>query len=161
MFLVTESCPTQYSPPGSSVLGFSRQEYWSGLTFRTPGDLPNTRMEPQSPALVGGFFTTEPLLQRRSHLCLCHSGAQHQKVLGGQNTELVSEWGGFWLQLSGQPPALGSGQSHFSAAVTLNSGDSWGQRGLRITLAVSLAYCEQGILGKTLPTLPLISFFSK
>ena len=41
--------------------GFSRQEYWSGLP--TPGDLPDPRIEPMSPAasaLAGGFFTTEP-----------------------------------------------------------------------------------------------------
>ena len=41
-------------------LEFSRQEYWSGLPFPTPGDLPNTGIEPVSPALAGGFFTTEP-----------------------------------------------------------------------------------------------------
>ena len=43
---------------------FSRQQYWSGLLFPTPGDLPNPGMEPASPAslaLAGGFFTTEPL----------------------------------------------------------------------------------------------------
>ena len=40
---------------------FSRQEYWSGLSFPPPGDLPNPGIEPLSlvsPALVGGFFTT-------------------------------------------------------------------------------------------------------
>ena len=41
-------------------MGFSRQEYWSGLPFLSPGDLPNTGMEPTSPALAGKFFTTEP-----------------------------------------------------------------------------------------------------
>ena len=39
---------------------FSKQEYWSGLLFPTPGDLPDPGIEPESPALVGGFFTTEP-----------------------------------------------------------------------------------------------------
>ena len=39
---------------------FSRQEYWSGLPFPTPGDLLNTGIEPVSPALAGGFFATEP-----------------------------------------------------------------------------------------------------
>ena len=42
--------------------GFSRQEYWSGLPCRPPGDLPDPRIEPESlasPALAGGFFTTE------------------------------------------------------------------------------------------------------
>ena len=43
---------------------FPRQEYWSGLLFPPPGDLPDTGIEPTSPtspALANGFFTTEPL----------------------------------------------------------------------------------------------------
>ena len=39
---------------------FSRQEYWSGLPFPSPGNLPHTEIEPASPALTGRFFTTEP-----------------------------------------------------------------------------------------------------
>ena len=42
---------------------FSRQEYWSGLPFSSPGDLPDPGMEfesPVAPALPGMFFTTEP-----------------------------------------------------------------------------------------------------
>ena len=42
---------------------FSRQEYWSGLPFPTPGYLPNPRIEPESlasPEVSGGFFTPEP-----------------------------------------------------------------------------------------------------
>ena len=38
---------------------FSRPEYWSGLPFPSPGDLPGPGIEPLSPALVGKFFTTE------------------------------------------------------------------------------------------------------
>ncbi|ELR50986.1 hypothetical protein M91_11145, partial [Bos mutus] len=41
--------------------GFSRQEYWSGLPFPPPRDLPNPGIEPESfmsPALAGRFFTT-------------------------------------------------------------------------------------------------------
>ena len=41
-------------------LGFSRQEYWSGLSCCSPGDLPDLEIEPMSlmsPALAGGFFT--------------------------------------------------------------------------------------------------------
>ena len=41
-------------------MGFPRQEYWSGLPLSSPGDLPNPGIEPTSPALAGGFFTTEP-----------------------------------------------------------------------------------------------------
>ena len=42
---------------------FSRQEYWRGLTFPSPGDRPNSNIKPTSlvsPALAGGFFTTTP-----------------------------------------------------------------------------------------------------
>ena len=39
-------------------MGFSRQECWSGLPCPPPGDLPGPGIEPMSPALVGGFFTT-------------------------------------------------------------------------------------------------------
>ena len=44
-------------------MGFSRQEYWRGLQFPPPTDLPDPRIEPvspASPALASGFFTTEP-----------------------------------------------------------------------------------------------------
>ena len=39
---------------------FSRQEYWSGLPFLTPGDLPKPGTKPMSPALAGRFSTTVP-----------------------------------------------------------------------------------------------------
>jgi len=42
-------------------MGFSRQEYWSGLPFSSPGDLPDPGIKPASPgspALAEGFFTT-------------------------------------------------------------------------------------------------------
>ena len=63
--LVAQSCPTlcdpmDCSPPGSSVHGFSRQGYWSGLSFPSPGDLPDPGMEPSSPALAGGFLGKSP-----------------------------------------------------------------------------------------------------
>ena len=42
-------------------MGFSKQEYWSGLPFPSPGDLPNPGIvEPESLALAGSFFTAEP-----------------------------------------------------------------------------------------------------
>ena len=45
-------------------MGYSRQEYWSGIPFPSLGDLPNPGIElasPMSPALARKFFTTEPL----------------------------------------------------------------------------------------------------
>ena len=41
-------------------MGFPRQEYWSGLSFLSPGDLVDPRIEPVPPALASKFFTTEP-----------------------------------------------------------------------------------------------------
>ena len=50
----------------SLSMGFSRQEYWTGLSFPSPGDLPDPGIEPSSPALAGGFFTTESLGKLRT-----------------------------------------------------------------------------------------------
>ena len=47
-----------HQAPGS--MGFPRQEYWSGLPFLPPGDLLDPEIESSSPALAGGFLTTEP-----------------------------------------------------------------------------------------------------
>ena len=63
--VITQSCvtvsdPMDCSPPGSSVLEFSRQEYWNGLPFPSPGDLPNPEIEPGSPALQADSLLTEP-----------------------------------------------------------------------------------------------------
>ena len=41
-------------------MGFSRQESWGCLPFSSSGDLPDSGIEPESLALAGGFFTTEP-----------------------------------------------------------------------------------------------------
>ena len=55
-----------FSTPGTTAhqalpsMGFPRQEYWSGLSFPSPRDLPYPGIEPTSPALPGGLFTTEP-----------------------------------------------------------------------------------------------------
>ena len=50
--------PMDCSPLGSSV-GFSRQGYWSGLPFPSPGDLPNPGIEPRCPALWADSLLTE------------------------------------------------------------------------------------------------------
>ena len=41
-------------------LGFPRQEYWSGLSFPSPGDLPDPGIEPSSPALQADSLPSEP-----------------------------------------------------------------------------------------------------
>ena len=61
--LFTKLCPTLLTVAHQAPLsvGFPRQEHWRGLPFPFPGDLPNSGIELTSPALAGGFFTTEPL----------------------------------------------------------------------------------------------------
>ena len=95
--LVANSCPTLVIPGTvaarffSLSMGFSRQEYWSGLPFPSPGDLPNLGMEPvslRSPALAGGFFTASATWE-----------ATHGEV------PLLSN-----LQLFGDPSYLTSGE---------------------------------------------------
>ena len=44
----------------SPSMGFSRQEYWSGLPFPSPGDPPDSGIEPRSPALEANTLTSEP-----------------------------------------------------------------------------------------------------
>ena len=54
-------------------VGFSRQEYWSGLPRPPPGDLPNPGIEPTSlvsPALAGGFFITSATREAAKTLLL-------------------------------------------------------------------------------------------
>ena len=65
---MAQLCPTLRSPwtiacQAPLSMKFSRQEYWSGLPFPIPGDIPNPGIEPASltsPALASRFFTTAP-----------------------------------------------------------------------------------------------------
>ena len=65
---LAQSCPTLWDPMGCShqaplFMGFSRQEYWSGLPFPSLGCLPKPKIKPSSPAslaLAGTFFTIKP-----------------------------------------------------------------------------------------------------
>ena len=61
---VTQSCLTLCDPVDCNLLGFSvhgisRQEYWSGLPFPSPGDLPDPGIEPRFPALQADTLTSE------------------------------------------------------------------------------------------------------
>jgi len=62
--LVAKSCPTLATPwtvahQTPLSMGFSRQEYWSGLLFSSPGDLPYLGIELGSPALQADSLSTE------------------------------------------------------------------------------------------------------
>ena len=65
---------------------FSRQEYWSGLPFTSPGDLPNPGIEPSSPVLqtdslplsYRGFpYILYRLLQNTEYSSLCYTAGPH------------------------------------------------------------------------------------
>ena len=64
--VVAQSRPTLCDPVDCVAhqaplsMGFSRQEYWSGLPFPSPGDLPDLGIEPRSPALQADALTSEP-----------------------------------------------------------------------------------------------------
>ena len=58
--LVTKSCLTLSYHQASLSMGFPRQEYWSGLLLPSLADLSDPGIKSTSPALAGGFFTTEP-----------------------------------------------------------------------------------------------------
>ena len=69
-YLVTQLCPilynsVGYNPPDFSVHGISQVRIlkWVAVCFSRGGDLPNPGIKPASPALAGGFFTTEPPVQ--------------------------------------------------------------------------------------------------
>ena len=100
---ITKSCPTLCNPMDCTCqaplsMGFSRQEYWSGLSFPPPEDLLDPWIEPTSPvspALAGRFFTAEPPV-KPVHFedSLPHKG-YHRKTLG----KIFRE--SFWLVWEG------------------------------------------------------------
>ena len=61
--LVAQSCPTLWDPMDSHQaplsMRFSRQGYWTGLPFTSPGDLSDLGIKPRSPTLHGDSFPTE------------------------------------------------------------------------------------------------------
>ena len=74
---VAQSGPTLCNPmtvahQAPLSIGFSRKEHWSGLPCPSPGVLPGPGMEPISPALAGGSFTTKP--PGKPHICIYCQG---------------------------------------------------------------------------------------
>ena len=58
------------TPWAIESMGFPRQEYRSGLPFPSQGDLPDLGIKPESPALAGGFFTTELIGKPHEYIVL-------------------------------------------------------------------------------------------
>ena len=87
--------PVDCSPQAPLSMAFSRQEYWSGLPFSSPGDLPDPGMESASPmscALAGRFFTTEPpytksLLHHYSEYTISHYRGTPVLMVGAETLD--------------------------------------------------------------------------
>ena len=67
-------------------MGFSRQEHWSWLSFPSPGDLPHPGIKLMSPALAGGFFTTEPPGKPSRNISVHHCKPSPSRLPGTQQT---------------------------------------------------------------------------
>ena len=78
--------PVDYSHQAPLSMRFPSQEYWSGLPFPPPGDLPDPGIEPASPALAGGIFTIREALG----LFASFTTANHLSLLGGATINAVS-----------------------------------------------------------------------
>ena len=84
--------PWTVAPQAPLSMRFPRQEYWNGLPFPSPGDLPHPAIKPvspPSPILAGGFFTTVPPERNRAPLVVqwlrrCTSN--------GRSEGLISVW---------------------------------------------------------------------
>ena len=78
LWLVAQLCPTLCYP-----MGFSREEYWSGLLCPPPGDLPNLWIKPRSPALQVDPLLSEPPGMPMSYTKV--SSLLNDKLLKGRN----------------------------------------------------------------------------
>ena len=99
-----QSCPAlcnsmDCNPPGSSVHGISRQEYWGRFPFPSPEDVPDPGIKAvslASPALAGRFFPTEPPGKPR---IIGYPYAAHFSILA---------WRIPWMEKPGRLQSMGS-----------------------------------------------------
>ena len=93
------------SPQAPQSMRFSREEYWSGLPFLNPGDLPHPGIEPTSltsPALAGRFFTTSATWKAHPFYKCCLS--KHQENIRYLHCfERQGIWGARLFQLIPRP----------------------------------------------------------
>ena len=102
--LVAKSCPTLVIPwtvacQAPLSMGFSRQEYWSGLPFPSSGDLPNPGIKPKSPTIRRILYWlsfTESLLTREAPLSflVAANSSYRDMVLYGQSRDVF--WAPIW-----------------------------------------------------------------
>ena len=82
-------------------MGFLRQEYWRGLLFPSPGDVPNPEIELTSPEVAGGFFTIEPPGKPSSHSPYQHWDLETTELKAYRLQSLENNLGFFqWKELN-------------------------------------------------------------
>ena len=106
--VVSVALPTPWTVAlqASLSMGFSSQEYWSGLPFPSPGDLPDPWIKPESPSLAGEFFTTAAAAAKSLQSCptLCNPidgsppGSPNPGILQARTLEQVA------ISFSSEPP---------------------------------------------------------
>ena len=85
---VTPRTVAYQAPPS---MGFSRQEYWSGLPFLSPADLPNPGIEPGSPALQTNALPSKPPGKCKSHIQSRHD-VEYSEIYMNQKRVLLDRW---------------------------------------------------------------------
>ena len=79
--------PWTLAHKASLSMGFSKQEYWSRLSFLSPGDLPNPGVEPGPPAFQADALTSELPGKPRTSKVLCITRGRYR----------VNGWGNEWM----------------------------------------------------------------
>ena len=141
--LVAKSCPTLCTPwtvarQAPLSMGFSRQEYWNGLPFPSPGNPPNPGIEPLSPALQADSLPTE---------------------LGGKPTEVGGDSSTHWVV------GKGEGETSQGKGVRLLREFFCAMKGLisRKVSVLVIYFCvtnhPQNWLHKTVPIILLLGVF--
>ena len=107
------------SPPDSPSMGFSRQEYFSGLSFPSPGDLPDPGIEPGPLALQADDLLSEPLRKpsRQTSACKAEAGGSapcgvKTFTLGPANSSWTWGLSGWFGSQWGQNPEQPSWGQH-------------------------------------------------
>ena len=143
-------------------VGYPREEYWSGLPFPSPGDLPDPGIEPTSPALAGRFYTTYAMLSHFSCFWLCATPqtAAHQAPpsLGYSREE-------YWSGLPFPSPMHESEKWKWSRSIVSDSSRPHGLQATRLLCPWDFPGKSTGVgchclLRKSLyPTVIIINFW--
>ena len=102
-------------------MGFSRQKYWTGLPFPSPGDLPDPGIEPWSPTLQADFFISEPpgkAFPGKNTRVSCHFLLQCMKVKSLSHVQLLATP---WTAAYHAPPSMGFSKQEYWNGLPLPS----------------------------------------